>query len=248
MHIFYTTRSNTVRLCCLTLLVIFVAVVLFTLQGETEDFPSNDEIPASIYGDSHGNKELLPMRVGKVFWSRTYVHCHALAYAHWSRRGFHDVQAYTGRADMGRFPFIRKHRDKKTAYFRNGCRAIADLDVSYHLIGPNKVQWIASYRIWDQTGAKIGQVNRQGLGYPLEDDMNLPEGDMGDAGGSGNVRLATTTGYEVTAGTAHEASITTDAPYYSIIWSITSPGQTEPDTVAETDQGDGTTTEAKTMI
>ena len=39
MHIFYTTRSNTVRLCCLSLLVIFIALVLFTLKGETGGFP-----------------------------------------------------------------------------------------------------------------------------------------------------------------------------------------------------------------
>ncbi len=76
----------------MSLLIIFVALVLFTLKGETEGFPSNDEIPASLYGSSHGDKQSLPTRIGAVFWTQTLIHCHAFVYAHWSRRGFYEVK------------------------------------------------------------------------------------------------------------------------------------------------------------
>ncbi len=244
MRIFYDTPRNSVRLCWLSFLAITVIIFLFAIQGESGDFPSNDEIPASIYGDSHGDKFWTSSNFGNIFASKTYAHSHALAYAHSTRRGFYKVEAYTGPAGMNWFPIVSKRKDEDSRYFSNGCRAIANISDSYHLIATDDVVWIASYRIWDQTGAKIGQVNYQGLGYSLEEAMNVPDGDSGDAGGSHNIRLASITGYEAVPGTTHEASITTDVPYYSIIWGITSPGQTDPDIVAETDHGDGTTTEA----
>lgn len=160
-------QDRIVRFCCLLLLVTFVVVMSLPTQlGETADFPSNDQLPASLHGETHGAKNLRIIRIGNGFVSAAWVHAHALAAAHWDRYGFYRVYAKAYKSPFAPWwRIVTTREDEKVDYFNDGCRAIAVIDDPYALVPVDDVCWLASFRVWDQTDRK-GEVNYEGLVYP----------------------------------------------------------------------------------
>ena len=142
--------------------------ICFTYEGNTGNWPANNNLPSSVYASTHGfaRRTTQPHPLNpRVEVPGTEFHVHCIAAAHWDRQGYYNLHAKVEEAeDAPWWVFAIEDDDDNMSTYFTGCREFAYLHYFKFNISPEHAVWKARAYIKDETtGASDGEYNENGM-------------------------------------------------------------------------------------